>query len=306
MKIFLTGAGGMVGQNILEDLRFKQFQVLTPNRKELNLFEYSAVCDYIQKHRPDFVIHCAGRVGGIQANMAHPVEFLVENLDIGRNVLMAAYQAGVQNLLNIGSSCMYPRNAPNPLTEDLILKGELEPTNEGYAIAKVAAQRLCSYIRMQNPNLNYKTMVPCNLYGRYDKFSPEHSHLVPAVIRKIHQAKIQKLNEIDIWGDGQARREFMYCGDLVDCIFKAVLDFNTMPDVMNVGLGHDYSVNEYYQVAAEVVGYNGRFVHDLSKPVGMKQKLTSVKKAHNWGWKSSTSLQDGISKTYHYFLNSVN
>ena len=188
----------MVGKNILESSNFKKFQLFAPNRSELNLFNYSDVLIYIKNLKPDFVIHCAGRVGGIQANMKHPVAFLVENLDINRNVIMAARAAGVKNLINMGSSCMYPRNAENPLREDMILHGELEPTNEGYAIAKIMAQRLCSYIRKEDASFLYKTLVPCNLYGRHDKFEPEHSHLVPAVIRKLHEAKVQNILEVDI------------------------------------------------------------------------------------------------------------
>lgn len=303
MKIYVTGASGMVGQNIIESAPFKNFEMLAPKRSEVNLFDYASVANYIQKTKPDFIIHCAGRVGGIQANMANPVAFLVENLDINRNVLMAARAGQVKNLINLGSSCMYPRDAKNPLHEDLILRGELEPTNEGYAIAKITAQRLCEYIHKEDSNFNYKTLIPSNLYGRFDKFSPQHSHLVPAVIRKIHEAKLQGIAEVDIWGDGSARREFMYASDLVDCIYHGVSNFETMPALMNVGLGFDYSVNEYYQAAAQVIGYKGSFKHDLSKPVGMKQKLTSVEKVQQWGWRSKTSLQEGLEKTYQYFLN---
>lgn len=303
MKILLTGATGMVGRNILEDQNFQIFEIFAPKRNELNLFKYEDVLIYIEKIKPDFVIHCAGRVGGIQANMAHPVDFLIENLDINRNVILASYKAQVKNLINFGSSCMYPRNAPNPLHEELILTGELEPTNEGYALAKITAQRLCAYIKKENPKFNYKTLIPCNLYGRHDKFDPKASHLVPAVIRKLHEAKENNLNEVEIWGDGTARREFMYAGDVADCVYKALTDFESMPDIMNVGLGIDYSVNDYYKAAAEVVGYTGKFKHDLSKPVGMKQKLTAVDKAQQWGWRSQTSLLDGLAKTYQYFLN---
>ncbi|MEQ1723846.1 MAG: NAD-dependent epimerase/dehydratase family protein, partial [Pseudobdellovibrio sp.] len=277
MKILLTGAGGMVGQNIVEDDRFKKFEIFAPSRTTLNLFSYQDTLSYLQKVKPDFVIHCAGRVGGIQANMANPVAFLLENLDINRNLIAAAREAEVKKLINMGSSCMYPRDATVALDEELVLKGELEPTNEGYAIAKIAAQRLCVYINRENPEYKYKTLIPCNLYGRHDKFSPQHSHMVPAVIRKLHEAKVNNASEVDIWGDGTARREFMYCGDLVDCICQGINDFEAMPDLMNVGLGIDYTVNEYYQAAADVVGYKGTFKHDLSKPVGMKQKLTSIK-----------------------------
>lgn len=302
MRILITGSTGMVGKNILENKNFSQYELLTPSRKELNLFDYQQVQDYISLKKPDVVIHTAGRVGGIQANMANPVAFLLENFEINKNVIMSSYKAGVKKLINLGSSCMYPRDAQNPLREEFILKGELEPTNEGYALAKIAAQRLCSYIKKENSEFNYKTLIPCNLYGRHDKFDPKHSHLVPAVLKKLHDAKINKLEEVDIWGDGTARREFMYVGDLVECIFKAVEAYESLPDIMNVGLGHDYSVNEYYNAAAEVVGYTGKFKHDLTKPVGMKQKLTAVDLASQWGWKSQTSLREGLFQSYQFFL----
>lgn len=296
----------MVGQNILESQAFEKYELLAPTRKELDLFNYQAVQNFISNLRPEIIIHAAGRVGGIQANMANPVEFLVENLDINRNVIMAARKSGVKKLINLGSSCMYPRNAPNPLTEDLVLKGELEPTNEGYALAKIMAQRLCSYIHKEDKSFQYKTLLPCNLYGRFDKFDPSHSHLVPAVIRKLHDAKIGGVKEVDIWGDGTARREFMYAGDLADFLALAVQRFDSVPELINVGVGLDHSINAYYEAAAEVIGYSGKFKHDLTKPVGMKQKLTSVKLAHDWGWKSQTTLVDGISKAYQYFLNLKN
>lgn len=306
MKILVTGSTGMVGQNILEHDGFLKHELVTPSRKELNLFSFDNVLAFIQNHNPDLIIHCAGRVGGIQANIKHPVDFLVENIDLNRNVILAAKNAGVKKLINVGSSCMYPRNSDEALAEEKILQGELEPTNEGYAIAKIMAQRLCSYIRRESPEFVYKTLIPCNLYGRYDKFAPEHSHLVPAVIRKLHEAKLKGDKAVDIWGDGTARREFMYSGDLVDCMYKALHDLETMPEVMNVGLGIDYSVNEYYENCAQVVGYQGEFKHDLSKPVGMKRKLTSVAKANAWGWKNKTSLIEGLEKTYQYFLNLEN
>jgi len=189
MKILVTGGNGMVGKNILEHPKANQHILLSPSSAALNLRDFDAVDVYLKKHQPDFIIHSAGLVGGIQANMARPVDFLVFNLDMGRNIIMAAKENGVLNFMNLASSCMYPREAENPLQEELILKGELEPTNEGYAIAKTVATRLCEYVVKENPILQYKTVIPCNLYGKYDKFSPEHSHMVPAVIKKIYEAK---------------------------------------------------------------------------------------------------------------------
>ncbi|MFA6433321.1 MAG: GDP-L-fucose synthase [Elusimicrobiales bacterium] len=301
MKVMLTGGSGMVGRNILEHPAASKHEFFAPDLPELDLFDYEAVRAYMAKIKPDIIIHAAGRVGGIQANMANPVAFLLENMDMGRNTVWAARNCGVIKFINLGSSCMYPRNAPNPLKEEMVLQGELEPTNEGYALAKVVVSRLCAYISKEIPEFRYKTLIPCNLYGRWDKFSPEHSHMIPAVIRKLHLAKLNGGKSVEIWGDGLTRREFMYAGDIAGCIHKAITDFDTLPDLMNAGLGLDHSVNDYYQTVAEVVGYTGAFTHDLSKPAGMKQKLVDTARQAAWGWAPSTSLKDGIAKAYEFF-----
>lgn len=301
MKIIITGAGGMVGKNILEQAGIKKYEIFAPLRKELNLSDSVAVEGYVSRIKPDMIIHAAGKVGGIQANMREPVNFLLENLDMGRNVVWAARKCGVKRLINLGSSCMYPRNAANPLKEERVLHGEFEPTNEGYALAKTVVSRLCSYISRENPEFQYKTLIPCNLYGRWDKFAPEHSHMIPAVIRKLHLAKLNGDKTVEIWGDGMARREFMYAGDVADCIHRAIENFDTLPDLMNVGLGDDCSINDYYQAAAEVVGYKGAFTHDLTKPVGMARKLVDISRMIAWGWKPATSLKNGIAATYEFF-----
>jgi GDP-L-fucose synthase len=300
--LMLTGAGGMVGKNILEHPAIADWQVLAPRRSELDLSDAQATLAYVRQHRPVVIVHAAGRVGGIQANMAHPVDFLVSNVDVGRNIIMAARDTGVKRLLNLASSCMYPRAAANPLTEDLILKGELEPTNEGYALAKIFATRLCEYVRREQPDLSYKTLIPCNLYGRHDKFAPEHSHLIPAIIHKIHQAMQDGRDEVEIWGDGTAKREFMYAGDLADAVMQAIARFDSLPEEMNIGLGHDYTINEYYQATAEVIGWHGRFVHDLDRPVGMKRKQVSIERQKAWGWMPQTPLREGIAQAYQFYL----
>lgn len=302
MKILLTGANGMVGKNILEAAVNYSHEFLFPGSSELNLLDESAVNQYMLENKPDMVIHAAGIVGGIQANIAQPVKFLVDNMRIGLNILTASNNNGVVNFLNLSSSCMYPRNAINPLSENLILKGELEPTNEGYALAKIASTRLCEYICAENEQRKYKTIIPCNLYGRFDKFEPNNSHMIPAVIRKIDHAVKAGLSEIDIWGDGEARREFMYAADLADFIFYAIDNFESMPQNLNIGLGSDHTINEFYQAIASVVGYTGSFKHDLSKPVGMKQKLIDNKKLTEFGWTHKTSLKVGIEKTYEFYL----
>ena len=305
MKVFVTGGSGMVGRNLVEYFIGKEVEVLYPSSKQINLLDKEALSTFIKKNDPEMIIHCAGLVGGIQANIDNPARFLYENTQIGLNVIISSYETGIKRFINMGSSCMYPRNAKNPLVEELVLKGELEPTNEGYAIAKITSSKLCEYINKEDSSFQYKTIIPCNLYGRYDKFDPKHSHMIPAVIKKIHDAKISKKKNIDIWGDGQARREFMYTEDLANFIYHATERFDKMPQNINVGLGHDYSINQYYRIIADVIGYKGKFQHDFSKPVGMKQKLIDDSKLQQFGWKHKTSLKDGIEKTYDYFLKEV-
>jgi len=295
----------MVGSNIVNHPLASSHEILSPSSAQLNLLDFDSVASYIGAHRPEMIIHAAGIVGGIQANIAKPVKFLVDNMQMGLNILMAAKASQVKQFMNLSSSCMYPRDAQNPLSEDLILKGKLEPTNEGYALAKVASTRLCEFINREDASFLYKTVIPCNLYGKYDKFDPEHSHMIPAVIRKLHDAKKQALDAVDIWGDGLARREFMYASDFADFVDYAIDHFETMPQNINVGLGHDYTINEYYQKIAGVVGYQGEFTHDLSRPTGMQQKLIDDTRLKAFGWQHKTTLSQGIQQTYDYFLSEL-
>lgn len=306
MKIFITGGSGMVGRNLLEHPASAGYSILAPTSKELNLLSSEHVTAYLNQHKPDFVIHSAGIVGGIQANIANPVKFFSDNMQMALNIINGSRAAGIKNLLNLGSSCMYPRNGSNPLKEESILTGELEPTNEGYALAKISAARLCDYISRENPDLAYKTIIPCNLYGRHDKFGTHNSHMIPAVIAKINLAVKSNAPEVDIWGDGEARREFMFAEDLADFIYFSLAKFEQLPQLLNVGLGYDYTINQYYQTVASVLGFKGRFVHDITKPVGMKQKLIDTTLLHAFGWKAKTSLEDGIKSTYQYFLETSN
>lgn len=306
MKILLTGGSGMVGRNIIENEEAGRHEIIAPPSAQLNLLDRKAIEKMLSSEKPDLIVHSAGKVGGIQANMAHPVSFLTDNLEMGLNLVLAASTVGIPNLINIASSCMYPKDACNPLCEDMVLKGELEPTNEGYALAKIVTSRLCEYIAQEDASKIYRTIIPCNLYGRHDKYDPKHSHLLPAVIRKIHHAKQAGDPTVTIWGDGSARREFMYAKDIADFIFFAIKNIDRIPQNLNVGLGHDHSISEYYQAVAEVVGFNGNFEFDLSKPVGMKQKLVDVKKLQNLGWNHKTSLIDGINEAYKFYKESLN
>jgi len=301
MKVFLTGGRGMVGRAVQDDPAAAGHSIVAPSSEELDLTDRAAVMAAVAAEKPDLVIHAAGRVGGIQANMAHKAGFLTDNLDMGVNIVKAAAAAGVPKLINLGSSCMYPHDAPNPLSEDVLGKGELEPTNEGYGLAKLAVARLCAFVSEEQPTLSYKTLMPCNLYGLHDKFDPKVSHLVPAIIRKVHEAKVSGAETVEIWGDGTARREFMFAGDLADGIWYAADRFDGLPGFMNIGLGHDHSVTDYYTEAARVIGWDGQFTHDLTKPTGMKQKLVSIARQEAFGWTPKTSLAEGIALTYAYF-----
>ncbi|HCE1506885.1 TPA: GDP-L-fucose synthase [Vibrio parahaemolyticus] len=301
MKILVTGATGMVGRNICTLAKGSNHEILGPTSKELDLSNIVAVNEYLKAHKPDAVIHCAGLVGGIQANIKSPFDFAFINAVLGLNIVKAALDNGVPKVLNLGSSCMYPRNATNPLQEEDVLKGELEPTNEGYAIAKVLTARLCDYASAQY-GANFKTIIPCNLYGYWDKFDPNHSHMIPAVIRKIHEAKSNGDDVVEIWGDGTTRREFMLAEDLADFCFFALDNFERLEQLTNVGLGHDFSILEYYQAIAKVVKFDGDFTFDLTKPAGMKQKLVSVDKIDSLGWAAKHSLEQGLQKTYEFYL----
>lgn len=300
--MLITGGRGMVGRNIQAHPSAGNWQILAPSSSELDLRNRAAVDAYLTLHKPDIIVHAAGVVGGIQANMAAPFRFLAENAEIGLNIVSAARAAGVRSLINLASSCMYPKALGNGLSEDKILTGALEPTNEGYALAKILTMRLCEFAKREDPSLNYKTMIPCNLYGLWDKFDPQKSHLIPAIIHKVQQAKADNLNEVEIWGDGMARREFMFAGDLADAVMRAAENPADLPDLVNIGIGKDHTINDYYQIVADIIGWNGRFVHDLSRPVGMQQKLLDVGRQNDWGWTPPTSLHDGIQKTYQFYL----
>jgi nucleoside-diphosphate-sugar epimerase len=301
MKIMITGGSGMVGKNLINFLNSNtKHTLLSPSSSELDILEFNSVRKYIQKEKPDVIIHCAGYVGGIQANIESPYNFLYKNITMGSNIIESAIFNKVPKLINLGSSCMYPKDLDRELEEKDILTGELEPTNEGYAIAKIAVAKLCEFAKKEF-DLDYKTIIPCNLYGKWDKFDPENSHMIPAVIRKLHLSK--RSNEpAEIWGDGSARREFMFVEDLADFINYSLINYDLLESYTNVGLGYDYSILDYYKEIASVVKYTGSFKFDLTKPSGMKKKLCSIKKQKKIGWIPKHNLKQGLTKTYKFYL----
>jgi GDP-L-fucose synthase len=298
-KVLLTGGRGMVGRSVQNSPRAQQYTVFAPDRGELDLLNKDAVDQYVRQLKPDVVIHAAGTVGGIQ------VKFLSDNVQMGINLIIASKNAGVNKLLNLASTCIYPRDSDGLLNEEMVLGGPLEPTNEGYALAKIVVARLCEYIVREDPSFQYKTLIPCNLYGPHDTFDERSSHLLPAIVRKIDDAYRKKEDRVLIWGDGTARREFMYVDDLSRVIWEAAEQIELLPSMMNVGVGTDHSVLEYYQIAAKVIGWTGQFEFDLSKPSGMKRKLSSVSGMQKFGWSATTSLEDGLKKTHSYYVTEV-
>ena len=291
----------MVGSNLKERLYKTKFDYFFPSRSEVDLLNKNDVINYLnQFDSSSLIINLAGKVGGIKANMLNNYGFLNENIIINLNIIDSAVLTNKQNLLNISSSCVYPKYQNKLLREDDILSSKLEPTNEGYAIAKIAALKACEFISRQL-KLNYKTVIPCNLYGPYDKFG-EDAHMIPAVIKRIHLSKFNKMNEIEMWGDGNVRREFMYVEDFINFLIYAINNFEKLPTIMNLGLGRDYTINEYYNAIIDVIGFKGKIKHNLKQPIGMLKKQVDISEQLKLNWAPSFKLSEGIYKTYNYFL----
>ena len=300
-SILITGGSGLVGKNFMEHKDIKNYNIFSPSHADVDLLKFDQINDFLKEKKPDLIIHAAGIVGGIQANIKNPVKFLTQNTDMGKNLLLAAQEQNIKRLINLSSSCVYPKNYTKPLNEELILTGELEPTNEAYAIGKIFTQKLCSYINSENFGFSYKTLIPCNLFGKFDNFDLESGHLLSNIINKIYNAKKNGNKKVQIWGDGSVRREFMYAADLADFLFYSIKNFETIPSTLNVGIGHDYSVLDYYKAVAKSLSWKGDFIFDLSKPVGQKQKMVSIEKLKKTGWYSSTNLDVAIDLTVKYF-----
>jgi GDP-L-fucose synthase len=309
-KIFLAGHRGMVGSAIARALgRRGGYQVVTRTHDELDLVSQAAVRELFQAERPDAVILAAAKVGGIHANNTYPAEFVYENLMIEANVVHQAWASGVRELLFLGSSCIYPRNVSQPMREDALLTGTLEPTNEPYAIAKIAGIKLCeSYNRQYGTD--YRSVMPTNLYGPGDNYHPEMSHVIPALIRRFHEAKVGNLPEVLIWGTGKPKREFLYVDDMAEAsvhvmeLDKAVYDANTQPMLshINVGTGEDVTIAELAALIAKVVGFRGRTGFDPGKPDGTPRKLMDVGRLRSLGWRPRIGLEEGLAAAYRDFL----
>ncbi|MBA3962931.1 MAG: GDP-L-fucose synthase [Chthoniobacterales bacterium] len=299
-SIFLAGHRGLVGSAILRRLKSDGFgRVLTRSHAELDLTNKAVVADFFAREKPAIVIAAAARVGGIKANNEQPVEFLLGNLEIQNNLIRAAHEQGARKLLFLGSSCIYPKFAPQPIPESALLGGPLEPTNEAYALAKIAGIKLCqAYAREYGAN--FISAMPTNLYGPNDNFDLATSHVLPALLRKAHEAKNSGARELVVWGSGTPRREFLHVDDLADaCLF--LLQNYDNPEIINVGAGEDISIRELAELICEIVGFDGALGWDASQPDGTPRKLLDSAKIHSLGWKPKISLRDGIARTYEWF-----
>ena len=300
-KIYVSGHRGMVGSAIVRELHRQGYQnIVTRTHQELDLTCQAEVNSFFEKEKPDYAFLAAAKVGGIMANIQSPATFLYDNVMMEANTIDAAKRTGVKKLLFLASSCIYPRLAPQPMREEYLLDGKVEPTNEGYAIAKITGIKLCEMYRRQY-HVEFISMMPCNLFGYNDNFDAVTSHVVPALIKKIHAAKINDKPYVEIWGSGNARRELLFSDDLANGIVF-VMNSSFQDDFLNIGMGVDISIRELAELIRRIIGYKGDMRFDLSKPDGMPQKLMDVSKIRDLGWKYSTELADGLLKTYQYYL----
>jgi len=301
--VFVAGHRGMVGSALVRRFASEDCEIVTADRATVDLTNSNETERFLQNRKPDVVVVAAAKVGGILANSTFPVDFLAVNLAIALNMIKAAHKCMVRKLLFLGSSCIYPRDAPQPLREEMLLTGSLEPTNEWYAVAKIAGIKLCEAYRSQYGD-DFIAAMPSNLYGPGDNYHPEHSHVPAALIRRVHEAKTMSSPSVTIWGTGTPRREFLYVDDLADaCIF--MLKHYSEMGFANVGTGEDFSISDFAVKVAETVGYHGGFEYDTSRPDGMPRKLLDVSKLEALGWKAKTGLSNGLRTTYSDFLTHV-
>ena len=303
-RIYISGHGGMVGAAVVRALRAQGYEhLITRTRAELDLADQSAVRDFYEAEKPEVALIAAARVGGIHANESYPAEFMIENLAIAQNTIDGAYRAGVRRLLFLGSTCIYPKMAAQPMQESALLTSSLEPTNEAYAIAKIAGLKLCQFYRSQY-GVCYHSAMPTNLYGPGDNYHPENSHVLPALIRRFHEAKESNAPEVVIWGTGSPLREFLHADDAASGLVH-LLELEDPPDWVNLGCGEDISIGNLARMIKEVVGYSGRLSFDSSKPDGTPRKLTDISLMRSTGWEPSISIESGIEMTYRTFLQEM-
>ena len=302
-KVFVAGHRGMVGKALVRNLGSRgDVSVLTASRDQLDLIDQAAVHTFLQTERPDTVLIAAAKVGGIHANRTYPAEFIYENLMIASNLVHGAWLAGVSRLLFLGSSCIYPKMAPQPMPEDCLLTSTLEETNEAYAIAKIAGLKLCQHYRAQYGAM-FHSVMPTNLYGPGDNYHPENSHVIPGIIRRFHEAKESGAESVTIWGTGKPRREFLHVDDLAAACIH-LLSVDDPPDWINVGTGEDLSILELATLIAEVIGFRGDIQMDLSKPDGTPRKLMDVSRLRALGWQPTVKLREGLAAAYEDFISS--
>ena len=309
-KIYVAGHNGMVGSAIVRKLREKGFMnIVTCSSSELDLTNQQNVHNFLQEEKPDYVVIAAAKVGGIYANDSYPAEFIYQNLMIEANLIHGSYLAGVSKLLFLGSSCIYPKESQQPIKEEYLLSGHLESTNEPYALAKIAGIKLCeSYNRQYGTD--YRSIMPTNLYGPNDNFHPKNSHVIPALIRKFHEAKVNNKPFVEVWGSGKPMREFLHVDDMADAsIYIMDIDKKTLASEVdpmlshiNIGTGTDITIKDVAQIVKEVVGFDGEIVFDTKMPDGTKRKLLDVSKIENLGWKPVITLKDGLKETYEWFI----
>lgn len=300
MRIFIAGHKGLVGSALVR--RFaNSHEIITTTRQQVDLCNQQQTYDFLQQAKPELVIIAAAKVGGIHANKTYPANFIFENIAIASNCIHASYLAGVNDLIFLGSSCIYPKNAPQPISESSLLTSALEPTNEAYAIAKIAGVKMCQFYTQQY-GVNYKTLMPTNLYGPGDNYHPENSHVLPGLIRRFHEAKVNNLPSVNAWGTGSPLREFMHSDDLADACYFLAQHIKDIPDIVNIGSGQEVSIKQLTHMVANAIGYNGEIAWDASKPDGTPRKLMDSSVLSNMGWKCKVSLEDGIKHAYACFL----
>lgn len=306
-KVYLAGHRGLVGSALKRKLESKGYtNLIFRTHKELDLTNQQAVNGFFEQEKPEYVFLAAAKVGGILANSTYPAQFVYENLMIEANIIHAAYKCGVKKLLFLGSSCIYPKLAPQPLKEEYLLTGPLEETNEAYAVAKIAGIRLCKHYNQQY-GTNFISVMPTNLYGPNDNFDLETSHVMPALIRKFHEAGVNNEPEVVVWGTGKPLREFMHVDDMADaCVYlMEKYDFSDIGEFVNIGVGEDVTISELVELIKEIVGFEGKIKYDTSKPDGTPRKLMDVSRLNGLGWKARISLKDGIKETYEWYQNQI-